>query len=191
MTRRKDDGIRSPLLSVRRSDALYAAALDNQVGHPTREVDLASHLQDGLSHVPDDDGQTVRPDMRMSLIENLILCTMQVKEVQDSTDIPFLMRTGIEFPVREGAGTAFAEAVVALWVQTLVAVKGSDVFLSFGDRFATLYDNGLVSQFNEPQGSEETGRARSDHYYSWLSRYVTVGEQALFRWEGFGSLINI
>ena len=104
-------------------------------------MDLSAMMEDGIPHVPDDDRQTVRPDVRMCLIEYLVLRSMLVEGEQDAAAVTLFLGAGEELTVGEGAGAALPETVVGFQVQSVVTVELGDVFLTFAHLLASLDDN--------------------------------------------------
>ena len=83
--------------------------------------------EDALADALDDSGQLVGTDMCVCLVEDGVGCAEIVEELHDALHVTAFLGAGEQFAVGERARAAFAEAVVGLGIESLVAVEERDV----------------------------------------------------------------
>ena len=142
-------------------------------------MDFAAVGEDALAHGSDDAGQAVAADMGMRLVEHAVGGTEIMEQLHDPLHVTAFLAAAEEFTVGEGTGAAFAETVVALGVQPLVAVEQCDVSLALADFFAALEDDGFHAMLEQGQCREEP-RGTCPHDIHHFFRPVHVLEMRGF-----------
>ena len=100
--------------------------------------------------------------MCVGFVEDGVRCPEEMEQFHHPLHVTPFLGAGEEFAIGESAGTAFAETVVRLLVQPLVAVQQRDVFFALADFFAPLVDDGFDAVLDERQRCKQPCRSGAD-----------------------------
>ena len=95
---------------------LETAFRRDDVRHAAVEMVLSPMVLDAAADIFDNPGQPVRPQMRMGIDEDVRIGPETDQLMEHFPDVAPFGRTGEQFPVREGTGTALAVAIVRIRV---------------------------------------------------------------------------
>ena len=99
----------------------------------------------------------------MGVCQNIRRSTVLAEDVKNLLYRATFLRASVQLTVRVGSCPTLTKAVVTLRINLLSLSNLRQVLLTFTDIFATFYDDGTQTQFNEPKGSEQSTRTGSHH----------------------------
>ena len=123
-------------------------------------------FDDALTHTADNGWQFVATDMSMGLVEQAVVATKMMEEFHDALHIAALLAARKEFAIGECACAPFAEAVIGLSIESLVAVERSDVLLALGNLFTAFVDNRTDAVLDKRECSKEARRSSTNNGYT-------------------------
>lgn len=157
----------------------YGVPVQQQLRHPTAEPHFAAAGGDCPADGGHDTGQPVGTDMRMGFIEYRLVGTVEDERTERLVVISALLAPGKELAVGKGTRTSFAEGIVGVGVEPAVAVQFCHVAAAYRHLPAPFEDDGPVSRFDEPQRTEEAGRASAHDDDLLGMRHVRIVEADL------------
>lgn len=140
------------------------------------EVYLAAGLQDLLAHTFYHARQLVRPNVRVSVHQDISGRAVLAEYAQHFVHGASLLAAGEKLAVAIGSCTAFAEAVVALGVNALLTGDSCHVALALPDVLSTLQHYRAQTELNKMERRKETARACSDYDNLWAPCHVGVAD---------------
>jgi hypothetical protein len=156
------DGLGVDHRAVGEADADRAAAAEEEAIDAGGEAQLGAGRPEVLAHAGDHAREAVGADVRASVDEDLRRGAVAGERAQDGVDRAALAGAGVELAVREGAGAAFAVAIVALRVELAALAEAGEVVAAGSDGFASLEHERADPRLREAPGAEEAGRAGAD-----------------------------
>ena len=148
-----------------------------QIHHFLVEMILPTVLLDAVPDALHDARERVTADVRMRVDQDALLRTEGHQLVQDLADVAALVGTRIEFAVRESAGATFAEAVVRIGIDPLLAVERSHIHFPLVYVLAPLQDHGPQPFHQQAQCRKHSGGAAAHHDDGLCVRNVLVGRK--------------
>ncbi len=137
------------------------------------DKNLAARFLDLAAQGAHDVHEQVGADVRLRLPEDL-LGRARVHEPAQHVARERVLDVRRELAVRERAGAALAEAVVAFAIHLLGLRDAGKGFLAFTHVLSTFQDDGAIAQFDESQGGKESARSLSHHDDSRLGAHIRV-----------------
>ena len=149
--------------------ALELAVGDLDVLDPAGEPDLAAHRLELAAEGPHDQGEPVRAEVRLGLVDDRGLAVAVGQDLEDLEHVGAGVPAG-ELAVAEGAGAPLAEQVVALGVEHAAAVEPADVGDPILHVAAPLEDQGREPLEGQHVAGEEPGRPGADDHRAMFER---------------------
>ena len=103
---------------------------ENKVGNLCVKVKLAPQFNDFFPHSVDNLRQAVSTDVWMSIGENLFVGSKVVENAENRRNVAALVGTSVELSIRESSGTAFAKAVVGIFIYIIFSADCSNVLFT-------------------------------------------------------------
>ena len=166
--------------AARRLQFIGSVCLANYVFDAAAKVIFAAMADYAFTYIFDYLRQLVAAYMRMRAYQYVRIGAELHELVQHFAYIPPLRRTGEKLAVREGAGTAFAETVVAVGIDEAFAGQAGDVELARVDVLASFEYDRLISPCEQLEGREHSRRAGAYDEYGFGRRDVEIGLSHIF-----------
>src|SRR6185436_17607230 len=145
----------APILQAyARRRAPSAALLEQERGHSRAESKNHAGLLEALPHRAHDLGQPVAPDVVTRVGQDRRRCTEMRKDPYHVARVATLVRARVELAVAVRARAAFAEAVVAVRIDSTPAVDRFEVVSPGLHRFSAIDDHARDSAARELVGAE-------------------------------------
>ena len=106
-----------------------------------------------------------------------------MEEFHHALHVTAFLGAGEQFTVAERTGTAFAEAVVRLRIQSLIAVQQRDIAFTCTDFFTALVDNRFDTMLDERQSRKESCRSCTDDGHRALGLVYVLKNRRLIEWD--------
>ncbi len=158
----EDEAVGGELASVGGGDASDGAVVDQEAVDPCAEMDFAAGRSDRFAQGHDDFGEEVGTDVGVGVDEDAPGGAVGDECFVDLANGASLGGPGVEFAVGEGAGSAFAEAVVGVFDHAAFLEDGAEVEAAGGGVLASFQQDGLAAEFDAAEGGEHAGRAAAD-----------------------------
>ena len=150
-------------------EAGQGSAFRLQFGHPVAETDFAAEGDDLTSDLLHDIDQNVGPDVGLCVIAHGLRRAMERKLIQHPGD-PWIVRTGIELPVREGSRAAFPKLDVILRVQRPSGLKTVNGLTAGEGVLPAFQDDGTKPGFCEDKRGKHARRPEADYHGALFRR---------------------
>ena len=118
--------------------------------------------------------------MRMRIGQDSRRGTMLTEHIQNFLDITTLFAACVQFTVAIGTGATLTKAVVTLTVNLLRAADVGQILLTVVHVLTALQYNRTQTQLYQAQGSKQSSRTCSNHYYLWLTLNVWIFRVLVF-----------
>ena len=99
----------------------------------------------------------------MGVCQDIRRSAVLAKDVKNLLYRATFLRACVQLTVRVGSCPTLTKAIVTLRINLLSLSNLRQVLLTFTNIFATFYDDGTQTQFNEPEGSKQSTRTGSYH----------------------------
>ena len=106
-----------------------------------------------------------------------------MEEFHHALHVTAFLGAGEQFTVAERTGTAFAEAVVRLGIESLIAVQQRDIAFTCTDFFSTLVDNRFDTMLQQRQGRKESCRSCTDDGHRMFGLMHVLKHRRLIEWD--------
>ena len=104
-----------------------------------------------LPHALDDLGQLIRPDVRVGIDQNRRICTELDQPFQRPSDVPAFVAARVQFAIAVSARTSFAEAVIRIRINAVLARDAHEVTSALTHRLSAFDDDGTEPVLNQGQ----------------------------------------
>ena len=131
---------------------------DLQLAHPASEQVIAAALDDLPADVFHHGRQLVGADVRAGIGDDLGRRSVLYQTGEDARGVAPFFGAGVQFPVRVGSGTPFAEAVIGIGIDDVLGAKCLDVPAARMHVLAPFQNDGPVTAFDSLQRCEHPGR---------------------------------
>ena len=115
---------------------------------------LAATCYYALAHILYHTRQFVGTDVWMSIYKDILLCSVLMKNVQNTVYIASFLASGVEFAIGISTGATLAEAVVAIAIHHSLASYFCKVGCTVFHVLASFEHYGLYAEFYQAQSGK-------------------------------------